>query len=193
MDLTLPILGLLSVSGYYFTKEEFGYFGLANMIVLLPISFVSQSVGSIFFQKVSECYSQGDQKGVKKSFYQTFLMLLIFALPIFLMLFLFGEEIFIIVFGENWQISGKIAKNLSLVFLFQLVASPLGVVLLAIDKVKVNSYWQYGRFLFMAIVMYLLINVLKLELISFFSFYSISISFVYVIYLLIIVFQLKKL
>jgi O-antigen/teichoic acid export membrane protein len=179
--------------GANFSKENFGYFGLANMIVLLPISLVSQSVGSIFFQKINENYRLKNYKQIKKVFFETLYMLLAIAIPTFIVLLFFSEEIFSIVFGENWIVSGMVAKRLSLVFLFQLVVSPLGITLIAINKVRINSYWQYGRFLFIAITMYILLKSLKVSFLEFVVYYSWGITFVYSVYFIIIVVQLGKL
>ena len=179
--------------GVYFSKENFGYFGLANMIILLPISFISQSVGSIFFQKVSENYISKDYSQLTKTFYQTFFLLLAIAIPVFLIIFFGSEFIFSFVYGENWLMSGKIASLLAIVFLFQMTISPLGIFLIAINKVKINAYWQYGRFIFMAILMFLLLNEFKVSFLSFIFYYSISVAFVYIVYLGIIIMQLRAL
>lgn len=179
--------------GIYFSKENFGYFGLANMIILLPISFISQSVGSIFFQKISENYISKDYVQLKKTFYQTLLLLLAIAIPVFLIIFLCSEYIFSFVYGENWLMSGKIARLLAIVFLFQMVISPLGVMLIAINKIKINAYWQYGRFVFIAIIMYILLEKMELPFLSFINYYSFAVAFVYIIYLSIMILELNKL
>ncbi len=163
------------------------------MIILIPISFISQSVGSIFFQKVSESYLLKDYKTLKKTFYHTLGVLFAIAAPAFVILYFFGEVLFTYIFGDNWLMSGKIAKMLSLVFLFQLVVSPLGIVLIAINKVKINAYWQYGRFVFMVVVMYILLNEIKVPFLSFIGYYSIAVAFVYGVYLIIMILQIRKL
>lgn len=179
--------------GYYFSKEEFGYFGLANMIILLPISFISQSVGSIFFQKVNENFISKDYVQLKKTFYQTLLLLSAIAIPVFLIIFFLSQYIFIFVYGDNWLMSGKIARLLSVVFLFQMVVSPLGTLLIAINKIKINAYWQYGRFAFVALIMYFLLEIMEVCFLTFISYYSFAVAFVYAAYLAIMILQLKKL
>lgn len=179
--------------GTYFSKENFGYFGLANMIILVPISFISQSVGSIFFQKISENFISKNYTQLKKTFYQTLGLLALIGFAVFLIIYFGSEFIFTKVYGENWLISGKIAKILSIVFLFQMSISPLGVLLIAINKVKINAYWQYGRFIFMAILMYLLLNEFKVSFFSFIYYYSFAVAFVYIVYLVIMIAELKKL
>ena len=179
--------------GIYFSKENFGYFGLANMIILLPISFISQSVGSVFFQKISENFISKNYKQLKKTFYQTLTLLALIGFSAFLVIYFGSEYIFTTVYGENWLISGKIAKILSIVFLFQMTISPLGVLLIAINKVKINAYWQYGRFVFMTILMFLLLNEFKVSFLSFIYYYSFAVAFVYIVYLVIMITELKKL
>ncbi len=177
--------------GAYFSKENFGFFGLANMVILLPISFISQSVGSIFFQKISENFISNNFKQINKVFFQTLLLLIAIAIPIFFIIFFGSEYIFSIVYGENWLMSGKIAKMLAVVFLFQMVVSPLGILLIAIDKVKINAYWQYGRFIFMAIFMFILLNEFKVSFLSFINYYSYALAFVYIVYLIIMIVQIR--
>ncbi len=179
--------------GIYFSKENFGYFGLANMIILIPISFISQSVGSIFFQKISENYISKNYIQLRKTFYQTLTLLAIIAFSVFLIIYFGSEMIFTIVYGDNWIMSGKIAKILSIVFLFQMTISPLGVFLIAINKVKINAYWQYGRFVFMALIMFLLLSKFKVPFLSFIYYYSFAVGFIYIIYLVIMILELKKL
>ena len=71
--------------------------------------------------------------------------------------------------------------------------SPLGVLLIAINKVKINAYWQYGRFVFMAILMFLLLNEFKVSFLSFIYYYSFAVAFIYIVYLVIMIIELKKL
>ena len=190
---TIGLQLLVLFIGGYFSKDNFGYFGLANMIILLSISFVSKSVGSIFFQKITENYNLGNFIEVKKTLFETLSLLLAIAVPIFVILFFWAEEIFSLVFGDNWIVSGKIAKYLSFVFLFQLTISPIGISLIAGNKVKINSYWQYGRFLFLAIVMYITLNKFEVGFLNFIKIYSFSVSFVYLIYFIIILYQINQL
>lgn len=179
--------------GLYFSKQEFGFFGLANMIIVIPISFISQSVASIFFQKITEHYQNKNFDAIKQTFYKTLILLLSIGIPAFIILFFGSEYIFSFVFGSQWIESGKIASVLSLVFLSQLVVSPLGVFLIAIEEIKLNSYWQYGRFVFIGIVIFISLEFVKLNFMDFIHYYSLAIAFVYFVYLIIMLVKLKNL
>jgi len=179
--------------GIYFTKEQLGYFGLANMVILLPISFITQSVGSIFFQKTSEHVNLGNNKEVKKVFYQTLKMLLFIGLPAFLLLYFGSEYLFPVVFGSNWEITGLIAKSLSIVFVSQIMVGPISIILISLGKLKLNAFWQYGRFVIMAIYMLCLIYFYELEFLQFIKWYAYGSALLYVIYFLIINNEVRKL
>lgn len=179
--------------GIYFTKEQLGYFGLANMIVLLPVSFISQSMGSIFFQKVSELINQNKYIEVQKTFYQTLLLLLLIAIPGFLVLYFGGSYLFTFFYGTQWALSGIIASQLAIVFLFQTVSSPLGMLLIAVDKVKTNAYWQYGRVLFMLPLLFVLAHYYSVDFLTFIQVYCFAEAIVFLVYLIIIVQHVRQL
>lgn len=179
--------------GIYFTKEQLGYFGLANMVILLPISFITQSVGSIFFQKTSEHMNLGNRKEAKKVFYQTLKMLFAIGLPAFLVLYFGSRYLFPIVFGTNWEVTGTIAESLSIVFLSQIIVGPISIILISLGKLKLNALWQYGRFAIMAIYMLCLIYFYKLDFLQFIKWYAYGSALLYVIYFLIINNEVRKL
>ena len=138
--------------GLFYSKSEVGFFGLANMVILAPISFVGQAVSSIYFQKITEDVNKDNFRLAYNTFLKTFFLLLSIAIPGFVVLWFFSESLIPFIFGENWVLTGKIAKELSLVFLVQIVVSPIsGPTLIPLGKIKLNAVWQYSRFLFMAL------------------------------------------
>jgi len=179
--------------GFYFSKEELGFFGLANMVILIPISFVTQSIGSIFFQETSDCINKGELNRAKSTFYKTFKMLLAISIPVFLILFLWSSSIFPLVFGKNWELTGQIAKFLSIVFLAQFVVGPISISLISLGKIKLNAVWQYGRFFIMTIYLVALIHYFKVDFLGFVKWYSYGAAFLYLIYFLIINNEIRKL
>jgi O-antigen/teichoic acid export membrane protein len=179
--------------GTYFTKEQLGYFGLANMVVLLPISFITQSVGTIFFQKTSEHINRGEKKAARKVFYQTLSMLALIAIPAFLILYFGSRHMFPIVFGDNWIVTGIIAELLAVVFLSQIVVGPLSIVLISLKRIKLNAFWQYGRFIIMALYMLSLIYIFELPFLEFIRWYAYGAAVLYFVYFLIINNEIRKL
>ncbi len=177
--------------GFYFSKEQFGYFGLANMVVLLPISFITQSVGAIFFQKTSEHINNGNGHLAKKTFSQTIVLLTVIGVPAFLVLYLGSKQLFPILFGASWAMTGEIAKLLSLVFLLQLIVGPISIVLISLKKLKLNAIWQYGRFIIMLVYMLCLVYFFKLDFLTFIEWYAYGAALMYMLYLLLIINEIR--
>jgi O-antigen/teichoic acid export membrane protein len=173
--------------GFFYSKAEVGFFGLANMVVLTPISFVSQAVSSIFFQKIVEDVHQQNYRLVRSTFLKTFFLLSTIAVPGFLGLWFFSESLVPIIFGDNWVLTGKIAKALSLVFLIQMVVSPISsAILIPLGKIKLNAIWQYSRFFFMTIALLIMIYILKLNFLDFIKGYSYCVVISYAVYFFVI-------
>ena len=179
--------------GYYFTKEDLGFFGLANMVMLLPISFITQSVGTIFFQKTTEHINAGQGLEAKKVFYQTSGILACIAIPAFLLLLFGSRYLFPIVFGENWVTTGILAELLAIVFLTQFIVGPLSIILISLKKIKLNAIWQYGRFILITLYMLGLVYIFELSFIEFIRWYAYGAAGLYTIYALIIIWQVNKL
>ncbi len=184
---------LILFIGIYYSKEQLGYFGLANMVVLLPISFITQSVGTIFFQKMSEYINNGKGKLAKKTFKQTLGMLAAIGIPAFLVLYFGSVYLFPFVFGFDWENTGIIAKLLAVVFLSQIIVGPISIVLISLKKIKLNAYWQYGRFVIMLLYMLCLVYFFNLDFLSFVKWYAYGAAALYTIYLIIIINEVRVL
>ncbi|WP_281541799.1 lipopolysaccharide biosynthesis protein [Maribacter aestuarii] len=184
---------LILFIGIYYSKEQLGYFGLANMVVLLPISFITQSVGTIFFQKMSEYINKGQGKLAKKTFKQTLGMLAAIGIPAFLVLYFGSVYLFPFVFGFDWEITGIIAKLLAVVFLSQIIVGPISIVLISLKKIKLNAFWQYGRFVIMLLYMLSLVYFFNLDFLSFVKWYAYGAATLYTIYFLIIINEVRVL
>lgn len=179
--------------GIFYSKSEVGFFGLANMVILAPISFVSQAVSSIYFQKIVEEVNSESFKMAYKTFLKTFLLLTLIAVPGFLILWFGSEKLIPMIFGSNWITTGKVAKSLALVFLIQIVVSPIsGSTLIPYGKIKLNAIWQYTRFLFMAIGMWFMAAKMKMQFLDFIEGYGYLTFLSYSLYFIIILRIVKK-
>lgn len=179
--------------GVYYTKSDLGFFSLANMVVLAPVALISQSISDIFFQKVVENYNEANYQKTRLVFYNTLLLLSAIGVPIFLILLLGSQGLFPLIFGDNWKITGLLASILSFVFLFKVIISPLGVILLAINRVKTNSAWHLGRFIFLVALLYYAAGIKQVEFFTFIIYYVVGTSVSYLAYLAVIIFEIEKL
>lgn len=98
---------LIYVFNLFYSTSLVGLYTNANKVINYPLSLISQSFTSVFYQKISET-----NKKIKLfviSYFSNFIIALIAMIPIVL----WGEEIFVFVLGKEWEIAGSIAKYLA--------------------------------------------------------------------------------
>jgi O-antigen/teichoic acid export membrane protein len=131
-SLLLPKLFGLATSGYFF---------LAHKMIAIPGALIGGSISQVFFQELSA------QKNMRSKcwpfFVNTVKRLLCMGLPISLFIALLGPSLFQIVFGEQWKVSGEVARYLSIVFLCRFVVSPVSSVFSVSGYLKRGAFWKY--------------------------------------------------
>ena len=137
----LPII-LINI---FYGSESAGYFGLTRTVLLIPVALIGTSVSQVLLQRIS------NKKNLKESITVDLknILYIISAITIIgsIILFLWSETLFSIAFGENWAISGTITKLFIIPFALQFLVSPITVVFIALEKIKLQSIWQVLYFL----------------------------------------------
>ncbi len=98
---------LIYVLNLFYTTSLVGLYTNATKVINYPLSLISQSFTSVFYQKISET-----NKKIKLyliSYFANFIIASIAMIPIIF----WGEEIFAFVLGKDWEIAGSIAKYLA--------------------------------------------------------------------------------
>ena len=121
-----------------FGKSIFGSYVYSTMMLSIPISIIGQSIGQVFYQRVSKLYSES--KDIFKPLIKTFLVLILIAIIPFSILFFQGEELFAFVFGNEWRSAGLYSEILSIWMFINFILSPISIVLIVLNKQKQNFY-----------------------------------------------------
>jgi len=118
----VPLLMFTSL----FSPAIAGFYSLTARAMQTPLSLVSASTKSVFYQKVSIIHANGGD--IYPIYMKTTLGLLkLFILPLVIILF-FGQELFTIVFGQEWRESGLIAQIVIFWFLFVFISPPTTIM-----------------------------------------------------------------
>lgn len=133
-------------------SEPTGYFGLMSRIISIPSTIIATAVSQVYFQKIVEL--KNNNKNIKQFVIKTMFFLFLIALPICLILFIVGPFLFKVVFGEKWVQAGEYASILSFAFLVRFVASPLSMIFVGLEKVKVGACWQLLCFFTTIVTLY---------------------------------------
>ncbi|QLR72577.1 oligosaccharide flippase family protein [Citrobacter freundii] len=100
-----------------------GQYGLANTLMLVPISLLGTAIVNVTYPKVKYIY---EQKGDLFIYLlKSYLTMLLISVVIFLPILLFGSEVFSFFFGGQWSAAGKIASLLVPSFVIILISRPV--------------------------------------------------------------------
>lgn len=136
----LPIIMITS----FFSDKIAGQFGLSRMVLAIPLALISVSLSQVLLQKVAE--KRQKEESIKTLIKTIFLVLLSMSALGSLIIYFFNEPIFNIAFGKDWLIAAQISKILIFYFCLDFITTPLSVVFIALEHIKVNSTWQILHF-----------------------------------------------
>jgi O-antigen/teichoic acid export membrane protein len=83
-----------------------GFFGFARSCISIPITFLSTSLGQVYFQRISTRLGSPEVEALT---FTIMTKIRIVCLPLFAGLFVWGPEVFALIFGEQWRTAGYYA------------------------------------------------------------------------------------
>ena len=105
-----------------FSPAIAGFYSLTARVMQVPILLIASSTRSVFYQKASEMYANGEN--IIPLYLKTTLGLTkLFVVPLVIILF-WGQDIFVFVFGLEWIESGVIAQITIIWFMFVFISPP---------------------------------------------------------------------
>ena len=156
-----------------------GFFFLAHKIIAMPSGLIGKSISQVFFQEISE--KKNKKLKCWPLFIKTIKRLLFIGAPISILIAILGPDLFEIVFGEEWRISGEVARFLSIVFLLTFVVSPVSSVFSVSGFIKRGAFWKY-LYLFTSLSIYIFSMFFGLDFFEFIFLYTFHEVILYIIY-----------
>lgn len=178
----IPIFAITA----FFSKEITGYFDLSRMVLAMPLALISTSISSVLLQRYSQL--KNNNLSLMKVTLRYFKPLFFMSVIGLLIVFNFGSEVFSFVFGEKNEIAGKFASVMIFSYVITFLSSPFSTVFIALEKLKINSLWQIGRFLSLTTLFFIKFNSIE----DFIFALTILESINYLIYFFLIYFVIKK-
>ena len=116
----------------FFNPAIVGFYGVAHMVVNMPMSLIGSATGQVYFQKASEeKIRTGSVKTVVREVHQRLVSIGIFPI---LILMIIGEELFALVLGAQWAMAGGYARILAPWLLLVFIASPLSTIFSVLER-----------------------------------------------------------
>lgn len=133
-SVSLQVVPLMLAS--FFSPVVVGYYGMANIVIQMPMSLIGSATGQVFFQKASEERNRnGSVKSVVREVYQRLISVGIFPI---LVLMIIGEDLFAIVLGAEWATAGVYARILAPWLFLVFIASPLSTIFSILERQTVD-------------------------------------------------------
>lgn len=182
----LPILLIASL----YSQTLSGSYFFAYRILAIPIAIIGSAFAQTFYQKFVTSVQQNDFIACLRFLKRSWLLLgTLIIIPAIVLMF-WGVPVFSLVFGSEWNESGKIASVLILYIMFAFVSSPTSSTYIALGMQKYNLIFSGSVLIYRFGTLYLgyLLGDFYLGLILLVSFEITEI----LIYNLIVVIRLKK-
>jgi O-antigen/teichoic acid export membrane protein len=128
----------------FFGVMTAGWFALGQRVVTAPLSFVSLSVSQVYTNEAARL-ARDDVLAFKDLYLRTAKHLFVVGIIPVLLLAVGGPWLFSVVFGEAWTNAGMFLRILSLMLVFQFVASPLSYTLDVLERLGWELGWNALR------------------------------------------------
>jgi O-antigen/teichoic acid export membrane protein len=140
-SLQLPIL----IINHYYTRADVAQFDLSRMILSVSLVLIGTSISQVIQQKVAEERNSG--LSIKKDFKSFLLFLTAIGILQILIILIFAPFLFRILFGEQWEIAGRLSQILIFSYVAKFIVSPVNIIFISLEKILIFSIWQYSYFL----------------------------------------------
>jgi O-antigen/teichoic acid export membrane protein len=169
----LPILFITR----FFTIDITGQFDLTRQVLAITLSLVSMAVAQVYLQRIADMRLRKEK--ILPNIITVSKILASLSFLGIIVTLLMGPFLFSFVFGADYEISGVYAQIMIFSFSVKLIVSPLSVVFVNLERLKLNAVWQILYFFgilslllfdFKTITDFLYVNV-AIDLIAYFIYY----------------------
>lgn len=160
-----------------------GYYSMSVRMLGIPMALISGNMSRIFFERATDSYNKIGN--YSREFRNTFVILLICAIPLTLFLMIFSPSLFSFFFGENWRVAGEYVVILAPMFGVRFIVTTMTPALIIVGKQRVEFLLQL-LFLMFVVISFVFTNLFGLEINMFLSSISVLFSVGYLLYILFI-------
>jgi O-antigen/teichoic acid export membrane protein len=149
---SLSLMGLPVLIVYFYSTETAGIYYFANMLIGIPIFFLSNAMSQVFKKEAVILLQKGNLQELNALVqkFQQWIFLIVF---VFILVFsLFGADIFSFVFGSQWYESGQLIKFFAFFLMIRTSFSIVSSLTDILRKQKVELIYNGSLFLLQILV-----------------------------------------
>lgn len=120
--------------GTLFGETMLGYFSISQKLISIPINFIGQALGKVFYQTIAEMdrkkqkISEFVERNMKRSIFLAFVPMVLFAA--------FGDAAIVMFFGSEYAIGGVISRIIVFRAFFTFISTALSGIDIVLRKQK---------------------------------------------------------
>jgi O-antigen/teichoic acid export membrane protein len=128
----------------FFSSASTGYFDLCKLLLSVPLALIATSLSNVLLQRISE--KDRLKLSIKDDLLNVLKIISLIVVAEIAVILIFGDDLFKLVFGPNWEISGRISRILVWSFAFNFLTSSFSSIFISLKKIKLLSVWQIFYF-----------------------------------------------
>ena len=133
---SMPILLLTA----FFSSEKAGFFSMAMMVFVLPITVIGNTLGDVYRQRANEEYQQ--QGSCQKSYDKLLKTTVLMGVGALVALVWFLPWLMKVILGAEWYVAGQYAQILAPAMVLSFIANPMSGLFIVANKLKQFFWWQ---------------------------------------------------
>lgn len=171
----LPVFFITSIFG----SSVVGLYGLAHLIVSLPMNLIGNAVGDVFYSEAATSGRQNPEDLLLRSNNLLKKLILMGVLPL-IGLVVFGPLLFGFVFGDEWTESGNYAQIIAFLVFFRFIFSPISRIFQVFEK-QIQAFFIDLTRLGLVIITFIAVDYYNLNSYSAIGIYTILMALLYFI------------
>ena len=143
---TISINSIIFLLSYFFSESITGAYSFSLRMLSMPAVVIGTAMGQVFFQKISEAYSNKEK--IFPLILRSWKVLFLAGIFPTIVLFFFGEELFTFVFGIKWAEAGRISEYLCILTFFMFISSPTSNAMIVLRKQGILLWINIAAFIY---------------------------------------------
>tara|TARA_B100001123_G_C15283586_1_gene1014829 strand:- start:957 stop:2174 length:1218 start_codon:yes stop_codon:yes gene_type:complete len=197
--LTMPGALISSINGLMialvmirlYDIETAGQYVIVERFILMPLALLAVSASQVFNGDIASHIRKGDPDLVRNLLKYIYRLFLIGLFPS-LIFFLLADDLIPLIFGEQWELAGKLAVACTPIVFCRFIYTPLNMVLIIVGDQMMQLKWEILRIVLTIVLFIFLFSLENISPITVAYSYSILVLVVSLLYLLLCYLSVQK-
>lgn len=143
---TFSVNSIILILSYFFSDAVTGAYSFSMRILTIPTVVIGASIGQVFFQKISEAFS--NEEKISGMILRTWKTLFLIGIIPTIILFFWGQDLFTFIFGSKWAEAGMVSRYLCILTFVTFISSPTSSAMIVLKQQKTLLFVNIAAFIY---------------------------------------------